>query len=101
MATFIFVFLWLTSGILLSAALLTDKHVNRDRKDAILCVIAGILWPATIYLVTGLALHENVKERIRAKKSLQREQILRFSSYLCKMRIISRETLNSLAQRTI
>ena len=88
-------------GGLLASALLTDKHCNTNKKEALFCFLAGVLWPLAIATAAGFGLYENVREKIMVKKMARHEQITKFANKLVKMKLISRETYQTLAKRTV
>lgn len=79
-------------GIVLSAALLTDNHTNTCKTDAFFCCIAGPVWPLAIGAAAGFALHDNLKDKRYARKRLENDFKLKFSSKLLKLQLISAET---------
>lgn len=79
-------------GGMLVGALLTDKHTNTCKTDAIFCVIAGPIWPLAIGAASGFALVDNIKERMHARRKERGQYMLRFSAKLLKLQLISAET---------
>jgi len=86
-------------GGLLAAALLTDKHCNTNRREAVFCLIAGVLWPLAIGVAAGFGLYDNVKEKINVRRQARNEQLMRFAAKLFKMRVISKETMLEIQRR--
>lgn len=86
-------------GVLLGAALLTDRHCNTNKKEALFCAVAGLVWPLAIGAAAGLGLFENVKEKVQAKRQARNEKLLRFAAKLLKMKIISASTMSEVQKR--
>lgn len=86
-------------GALLAAALITDKHCNTNKKEAFFCIIAGLVWPLAIGTAAGHGLYENIKEKLYTKRQARNERILRFSSKLVKMNLISKNTYYAVSNR--
>lgn len=76
-------------GALVAASLLTDRQTNTSKLDAVLSTIAGLVWPLAIGAAAGFALFENLHNRYLEKRRTRNEQILRFTSKLVRMGLIS------------
>lgn len=98
---YIFIGVYCFVGGLLASALMTDKHCNTNKKEAVFCFLAGCLWPLAIATAAGFGLYENVREKILTKKMARNEQITKFANKLVKMKLISKETYLKLSKRTV
>jgi hypothetical protein len=80
-------------GGMLVGALLTDKHTNTCKQDALFCCIAGPIWPLAIGAAAGFALWDNLKDRRFERTRARREQVQRFCGKLLKLGLISSNTM--------
>lgn len=76
-------------GLVVTAALLTDKQTCTSYKDGVLICAAGTIWPITIGVAASFALYGNLQEKYVARKAAKKERIIYFSAKLMKMRLIS------------
>lgn len=86
-------------GGLLAAALLTDKHCNTNKKEALFCSIAGLVWPLAIGVAAGFGVYENVREKIMARRHARNERLAKFASKLVKIKLLSKETYTEMTKR--
>ena len=99
MLTYILEGIYLLSGVLLAAALLTDKNANTNKKEAVFCIVAGAVWPLAVGTAAGFALYENVQEKLFIRRQNRAEQVIRFSNKLHKLQLISKDTLLEVRER--
>jgi hypothetical protein len=90
---------YVLSGVIVAAALISDKNANTCRKETFFCIAAGVLWPLCVFIAASYAFYENVKERQAEKRRARRERIIVFSRKLVKLGLIREETYLALYKR--
>ena len=99
MLLYLLILCYTLSGVLVGAALVTDKTANTSRRETFYCVAAGALWPLCVFIAASAALYENVLEKIDASRRARRERIIIFARKLVKLQLIREETYTALYQR--
>lgn len=87
------------TGVLVTVALLTDKTTCQNKKEALYCVLFGLIWPLCIALVAA----SNIVQSVQAKRKLRLQErtyhILSFMTQLGKLRIVPYITVNQVAHK--
>jgi len=80
-------------------ALFTDSNTNTNWKEAVICILAGLLWPLTIAAVIAFGLHDHFNKKRQIKKQIRNERLIRFVQLLYRMDIITEDTWYNIRQK--
>ncbi len=93
----ILIIYFLISGFIIGA-LFTDDNTNTNWKEAILCVVVGLVWPLSFIIAAGVDLRDHLKKKRWLKRRQRQEALLCFAFLLYNFKIISKETRHVIQQ---
>ena len=80
-------------------ALLDSEETNQNKKEALFCIVAGILWPLATLIVSYASLYDSLSKKHRQRQRRQRErqedkyyQMKAFIRQLAKLELVSKPT---------